>query len=64
MGLSHTLFYDSKDKYNHILSAEVIMCGIDCKSLLNNITLPTQENTEIQSDLVSQEKMVVAQRGQ
>ncbi|BAM32689.1 truncated hypothetical protein [Helicobacter cinaedi CCUG 18818 = ATCC BAA-847] len=39
--------YDSKDTYNRIPFAEVIMCNIDCEELLKNATtLNTQNNIE------------------
>ena len=39
--------YDSKDTYNRIPFAEVIMCNIDCEELLKNaITLNKQNNIE------------------
>ncbi len=47
--------YDSKDTYNRIPFAEVIMCNIDCQEFLKNTSIPmkqddfnitTQENTK------------------
>ena len=39
--------YDSKDTYNRIPFAEVIMCNIDCQEFLKNATtLNTQNNIE------------------
>ncbi len=47
--------YDSKDTYNRIPFAEVIMCNIDCQEFLQNTSIPikqddfnitTQENTK------------------
>lgn len=52
--------YDSKDKYNRIPSASVIMCNIDCQELLKNATIPntqdasTQDNTESNTNIESQ----------
>lgn len=51
--------YDSKDKYNRIPSASVIMCNIDCQELLKNATIPntqdasTQDNTESNTNIES-----------
>ena len=36
--------YDSKDTYNRIPFAEVIMCNIDCEELLKNATTLNKQN--------------------
>ncbi|WP_243546360.1 hypothetical protein, partial [Helicobacter cinaedi] len=36
--------YDSKDTYNRISFAEVIMCNIDCEELLKNATTLNKQN--------------------
>lgn len=47
--------YDSKDKYNRIPSASVIMCNIDCQELLKNATtLNIQDNTKSNTNIESQ----------
>lgn len=44
--------YDSKDKYNRIPSASVIMCNIDCQELLKNATtLNTQNIAESKTNI-------------